>query len=169
MFNLSLKKAKVPDQWKISNITPIFKSGDPSSALSCRPISLLPVDFQNIRRDHTLPAASWTIYKPSFIQLSIWIQTLLLQPIGSFCFQRLPSHAVQASSNGLHFLWCQKGFWLSHPWQINTISCSYCRLWSPVAVADRLSPKQTSCCPRWRIFQPCLAPLGYLRALSGPS
>ena len=41
LFNLSLKKSTVPDDWKRSNITPIFKSGDPSEASNYRPISLL--------------------------------------------------------------------------------------------------------------------------------
>ena len=50
LFNLSLKKAKVPHQWKISNITPIFKSGDPSSALNYRPISLLPLISKILER-----------------------------------------------------------------------------------------------------------------------
>ena len=50
LFNLSLKKAKVPDQWKISNMTPIFKSGGPSSALNYHPISLLPLISKILER-----------------------------------------------------------------------------------------------------------------------
>ena len=38
---LSLKQAKIPDKWNISNIIPIFKSGDPSVTSNYRPLSLL--------------------------------------------------------------------------------------------------------------------------------
>ena len=41
LFNLSLQTSSVPEDWKISNVSPIFKSGDPSSASNYRPISLL--------------------------------------------------------------------------------------------------------------------------------
>ena len=50
LFNLSLKQAKVPDSWKISNVTPIFKSGDPSSVANYRPISLLPLTSKILER-----------------------------------------------------------------------------------------------------------------------
>ena len=41
IFNESLKQMKVPDHWKMSNVTPIPKSGDPTSPTNYRPISLL--------------------------------------------------------------------------------------------------------------------------------
>ena len=41
IFNESLSQLRVPDEWKISNVTPILKSGDPSSPSNYRPISLL--------------------------------------------------------------------------------------------------------------------------------
>ena len=43
LFNLSLRSGKLPSQWKVSNVIPIFKSGDPSNASNYRPISLLPL------------------------------------------------------------------------------------------------------------------------------
>ena len=39
LFNLSLKKSTVPDEWKKTNVTPILKSGDTSEASNYRPIS----------------------------------------------------------------------------------------------------------------------------------
>ena len=41
LFNSSLTQGKVPLDWKISNIAPIPKSGDPTKASNYRPISLL--------------------------------------------------------------------------------------------------------------------------------
>lgn len=43
LFNLSLSSGKVPSQWKVSNVIPIFKSGDPSNVSNYRHISLLPL------------------------------------------------------------------------------------------------------------------------------
>lgn len=41
LFNLSLTSGRVPVDWKLSNVTPIFKSGDEGQATNYRPISLL--------------------------------------------------------------------------------------------------------------------------------
>ena len=41
IFNESLSQMRVPNEWKISNVTHIPKSGDPSSPSNYRPISLL--------------------------------------------------------------------------------------------------------------------------------
>ena len=38
MFNKSLSLGRIPSEWKISYITPIYKDGDPGNY---RPISLL--------------------------------------------------------------------------------------------------------------------------------
>ena len=43
IFNLSLSSGKVPHDWKISRIIPIFKSGDKKSVKNYRPISLQPI------------------------------------------------------------------------------------------------------------------------------
>ena len=40
-FNLSLSQGVVPDDWKISNVTPVYKSGDTALTSNYRPISLL--------------------------------------------------------------------------------------------------------------------------------
>ena len=41
LFNQSLNFGKVPVLWKISNVCPVYKSGDPSIPSNYRPISLL--------------------------------------------------------------------------------------------------------------------------------
>ena len=41
LFNVSLTLCILPSSWKISNVYPIFKSGDPSIPSNYRPVSLL--------------------------------------------------------------------------------------------------------------------------------
>ena len=41
LFNPSLNVYRLPSSWKISNVSPIFKSGDPSLPSNYRPVSLL--------------------------------------------------------------------------------------------------------------------------------
>ena len=49
-FNQSLSQGKFPTSWKTSNITPIFKTGDPASATNYRPISLLSLISKSLER-----------------------------------------------------------------------------------------------------------------------
>lgn len=41
LFDLSIKSMKYPDKWKLSYISPIFKSGDNTNVTNYRPISVL--------------------------------------------------------------------------------------------------------------------------------
>ena len=43
IFNMSLRSGKVPHIWKVSYVSPLFKSGDSSEPRNYRPISLLPI------------------------------------------------------------------------------------------------------------------------------
>ena len=43
IINRSLTTGKVPDTFKISHVSPLFKSGDPSIPKNYRPVSLLPI------------------------------------------------------------------------------------------------------------------------------
>lgn len=51
LFNSSLSAGKVPSDWKLSNVTPIFKAGDPSMVCNYRPISLLPLPSKIMERN----------------------------------------------------------------------------------------------------------------------
>ena len=41
LFNRSLNEGLYPDNWKIANVTPLFKKGDKSEVSNYRPVSLL--------------------------------------------------------------------------------------------------------------------------------
>ena len=43
IINTSLETGMVPLSFKLSHISPLYKSGDPSSACNYRPVSLLPI------------------------------------------------------------------------------------------------------------------------------
>ncbi len=43
IYNHTVQSSKVPHDWKLANVTPIFKKGDKSVALNYRPISLTSV------------------------------------------------------------------------------------------------------------------------------
>ena len=46
LLNVSLSTGKVPNDWKCSRITPVFKSGDRSDPVNYRPVSLLSSFFK---------------------------------------------------------------------------------------------------------------------------
>ena len=48
LFNLSLSTGTVPTAWKLSNVTSVYKAGDPSLATNYRPISLLSLLLERI-------------------------------------------------------------------------------------------------------------------------
>ena len=50
LFNLSLSTGRFPSDWKTSNITPVFKSGNKSSVANYRPISLLSLPSKLLER-----------------------------------------------------------------------------------------------------------------------
>ena len=50
IFNVSLKKGKVPDEWKEAKVTPIHKDGDKDDLNNFRPISVLPIISKILER-----------------------------------------------------------------------------------------------------------------------
>jgi len=54
LFNLSLKQVTFPAEWKVANVSPIPKLGDPSVAANYRPIFLLSIISKLLEKiDHT--------------------------------------------------------------------------------------------------------------------
>ena len=43
LFNLSLAREEIPQEWKAAKVTPIFKAGNEMKIENYRPISVLPV------------------------------------------------------------------------------------------------------------------------------
>jgi len=58
LFNLSLKQATFPDEWKVANMSPIPKPGDPSVAANYRPISVLSIISKLLESYHSLHITS---------------------------------------------------------------------------------------------------------------
>ena len=50
LFNLSLPSGIVPTDWKLSNVTPVYKAGDPKLVSNYRPISLLSLPSKLLER-----------------------------------------------------------------------------------------------------------------------
>ena len=50
IFNHSVKLGKVPKDWKLANVTPIYKKGDKKVTLNYRPISLTSVTSKIIEK-----------------------------------------------------------------------------------------------------------------------
>ena len=50
LFNLSLRKGVIPSEWKTSNVTPVYKAGDPKCVTNYRPISLLSLPSKLLER-----------------------------------------------------------------------------------------------------------------------
>ena len=50
LFNLSLSSGIVPTDWKLSNVTPVYKAGDPKLVSKYRPISLLSLPSKLLER-----------------------------------------------------------------------------------------------------------------------
>ena len=49
-FNNSVLKGKIPESCKNTNVTPIFKAGDPTNVSNYRPISVIPVIMKVFER-----------------------------------------------------------------------------------------------------------------------
>ena len=55
IFNMSLQESKVPDDWKVADVVPVFKKGQQNLAANYRPVSLTSVVskvMESILRDH---------------------------------------------------------------------------------------------------------------------
>ena len=59
LFNLSLTLGKMPENWKLANVSPIFKKGERENCCNYRPISLLMYSKQGVRTSCTKPNQIW--------------------------------------------------------------------------------------------------------------
>jgi hypothetical protein len=48
LFNRSLSTGVFPDKWKISYVSPVFKSGNINHIINYRPVSIIPKIFEGI-------------------------------------------------------------------------------------------------------------------------
>ena len=83
LFQASLRVCKLPDEWKIHSITPIFKDGDKSSVRNYRPISLLSSVSKVMERlvyNHLMEflANSISTFQYGFLKNHSCVQQLLL-------------------------------------------------------------------------------------------
>ena len=65
LFNMSLSLGVVPGDWKKANISPVYKSKDPSLETNYRPISLLSILSKTLERcvfNHCFPHTSQFLY-----------------------------------------------------------------------------------------------------------
>ena len=69
IINLSLRTGQVPPTFKVSHVSPLFKSGDPTLPQNYRPVSLLPIISRiletMVKRDSSLPIWRHTSYCPT--------------------------------------------------------------------------------------------------------
>ena len=89
LFNYSLFSGKVPDIWKIANVTPIHKKNDPNDVSNYRPISLLSTIgkvieklvhkhvFNFFRDNKILTALQSSFLKVIPLLINLWIYIIL--------------------------------------------------------------------------------------------
>ena len=98
LFSLSLKSGIVPTEWKLHNITPVFKSGDKSNVKNYRPISLLCIISKVLERlvyDKVLDYYSSSIshYQFGFCKNKSTLQQLLLF-FNSLCTEKKQTDCI---------------------------------------------------------------------------
>ena len=72
LFNASLNLCAVPSSWKMSNVCPIFKGGDPSILPNYRPVSLLNTIEKVLEKIIFNHVFSYLSQSNFFYSVSIW-------------------------------------------------------------------------------------------------
>ena len=58
IINASLTSGEIPTDMKVAAVCPVYKKGDPTVPGNYRPVSLLPIGLQDIRKDSTSTTAA---------------------------------------------------------------------------------------------------------------
>ena len=54
IFNSSISTGIFPDEWKLARVTPVHKNGSPSDVNNYRPISIIPIIENSLKRLFTI-------------------------------------------------------------------------------------------------------------------
>ena len=152
IFNDSLARSKVLDAWKISIVTPIPKSDDPSSPTNYRPISLLSLESKVLKRIIHKRISDFRYTNKLLANCQFGFRPRSRSASLSNTF--LVSAPIQTQTSKLSLIQCQKSLQLG-PTQYYPLCLFLNRHpWTPSSLVKRLPlRKETKSCTRWHYLQ----------------
>ena len=88
IFNLSLRTARFPDDWKLAKVTPVFKDGNRNDCGNYRPISVISVVAKVFEK---------LVYQQ--LKSFMTINNVLVDQQSGFCFQHSTETTLLRSTN----------------------------------------------------------------------